>query len=101
MPNIAIPPRSLLLIGSVPGRAFTIAQGNVGETLSATVARTRRAWRGHSAYLARNDRSESLPEEDMTDVPVGRVEFPERKTVKATFIYAGRIEFIPIPELDD
>lgn len=101
MPNIAILPRSLSLIGPVPGRVLAIAQGNAGETLSATAARTRGAWRGHSAFLARQDRTEAPPAEDMTEVPVGKVVFPQVKIVKTTFTYAGRIKPMPIPDLDD
>ena len=54
--------------------------------------------------LAATDRSlEDAPREsgvEALDAPIGYVVYPVVKTVPATFTYVGKVQPLPIPELD-
>ena len=65
--------------------ATTAVRGREGENLAE-----------QSEHLA-----DPPQEEDPLDTPPGMVTMPVVKTVQATFIYVGKLQPTPVPDLDD
>jgi hypothetical protein len=106
MPTLALPPaavagvmpRSFLRQDSTPAR-------DEGRLLFEAAGRAFEAWNGHSDFLARQfapagSAAMSDPG-DPLDVPLGYATFPVERSGTATFVYAGPLQPMPIPDLED
>lgn len=98
MPALSLPPEPLLFVSRMDEASFPAlrsAQGNAGLIL-VMAYEARKGWPGHSVSLAPKDEPLTL-----LDNPPAVFQFPEVRTVKTKFTVVGRLEPLPLPDLDD
>jgi len=76
--------------------ALCAAQGTVGELLARKVTQARSNWYGRSAVL-----DARIDSENIADFSAPYLRLSVTKTVQSTFRYIGRIQPLPVPDLDD
>ena len=93
MPTLAPPAHPIEFVGHPYERS---AQGTAGILLADSADEAREKWYGHSVSLA------PKPEpEDLLDNPPAVFRFPTIRTVQTTFTVVGRLQPLPLPDLDD
>lgn len=98
MPTLAPPPEPIPFVCQTDGYSLPArwAVRDEGRLLTQMTEQAIGMWPSHSAFLTRE------PEPvDQLDTPLAYLTFPTEKTVHATFTYAGDLQPMPLPDLDD